>query len=349
MNTCLKPLRTREAVTASSFLAAENLAAKNKNVSQKSTQRPSEQLLFRKSPKRSVKTIPHSIACAVLFCLLSHAPVPWKSSSSLENTPSQNQELTQNLHLEKTTLAYDLAVDLTIDADGRCGKGMSAGWDNGNGPSAGSYDPSQASSTFSYGAGWMVGGVAGDFNAMLARPVAQLGVGILGVGLWGLNSAVEAAEEKLGGPGSLTASGFMFAPALEMLSEMGSLYAGAREVGLAVEPTATGKFYSAAFQTQLAPTSYPGVTRYMHFKEANVALDEAVKVNPALEELGISVPKSPAGSILGKSPENWTWHHDVEPGVMQLVPKNQHPNIPGGIFWETMHPEGDGGYSIWGK
>ena len=34
---------------------------------------------------------------------------------------------------------------------------------------------------------------------------------------------------------------------------------------------------------------------------------------------------------------------------MQLVPKAQHPNIPGGIFWETMHPEGIGGYSIWGK
>ena len=244
MNTCLKPLRTREAVTASSFLAAENLAAKNKNVSQKSTQRPSEQLLFRKSPKRSVKTIPHSIACAVLFCLLSHAPVPWKSSSSLENTPSQNQELTQNLHLEKTTLPYDLAVDLTIDADGRCGKGVNAGWANGDGPSAGNYDPSQASSELAYGTGWMVGGVAGDFNAMLARPVAQLGVGILGVGLWGLNSAVEAAEEKLGGPGSLTASGFMFAPAIEMLE----LAAEAAEVEAAesVAPVLRGGESTAA-------------------------------------------------------------------------------------------------------
>jgi hypothetical protein len=34
---------------------------------------------------------------------------------------------------------------------------------------------------------------------------------------------------------------------------------------------------------------------------------------------------------------------------MQLVPNAQHPNIPGGIFWETMHPGGIGGYSIWGK
>lgn len=45
----------------------------------------------------------------------------------------------------------------------------------------------------------------------------------------------------------------------------------------------------------------------------------------------------------------WVWHHDIEPGVMQLVPKSQHPNIPGGIFWDTLHPGGQGGFSIWGK
>ena len=64
----------------------------------------------------------------------------------------------------------------------------------------------------------------------------------------------------------------------------------------------TGAFYSTAFETRLSPTSYPGVTRYMHFKEANTALDAAMESNPALRELGISVPRSPTGSILGKSP-----------------------------------------------
>ncbi len=138
---------------------------------------------------------------------------------------------------------------------------------------------------------------------------------------------------------------------------VGSFFVGAGEersaialeqvVGKAAE--ASGNFYSVAFEITLSPTSYPGVTRYMHFKEANIALDAAMESNPALAELGISVPKSPAGSILGKSPENWVWHHDTEAGVMQLVPKSQHPNIPGGIFWETMHPGGDGGYSLWGK
>jgi RHS repeat-associated protein len=114
-------------------------------------------------------------------------------------------------------------------------------------------------------------------------------------------------------------------------------------------PQPTGQFYSTAFETTLSPTSYPGVTRYMHFKEANIALDAAMQSNPALAKLGISVPRSSSGSILGKSPENWVWHHDTKAGVMQLVPKSQHPDIPGGIFWETVHPGGNGGFSIWGK
>lgn len=68
--------------------------------------------------------------------------------------------------------------------------------------------------------------------------------------------------------------------------------------------TADGSFYSVAFETKLSPASYPGVTRYMHFKEANIALEAEMQANPALAELGISVPKSPTGSVLGKSPEN---------------------------------------------
>jgi DNase/tRNase domain of colicin-like bacteriocin len=119
--------------------------------------------------------------------------------------------------------------------------------------------------------------------------------------------------------------------------------------GIMARGTPTGQFYSVAYEMELTNTSYPGVTRYMHFQEANVALDAAFKTNPMLEQLGISVPRSAAGKIIGKSPTNWVWHHNINRGVMQLVPKSQHPNIPGGIFWETMHPGGVGGYSIWGK
>ena len=52
-------------------------------------------------------------------------------------------------------------------------------------------------------------------------------------------------------------------------------------------------------------------------------------------------------NILGQSPTNWVWHHDVGVGVMQLFPKIQHTT--GSVFWETMHPGGLGGMAIWGK
>ena len=116
---------------------------------------------------------------------------------------------------------------------------------------------------------------------------------------------------------------------------------------------ATGKFYSVAYQMQLSSKSYPGVTRYMHFKEANISLNNAMEANSSfaamMNNLGVSVPRSGLGKIIGESPKNWVWHHNVKNGVMDLVPKSQHPSIPGGKFWETMHPNWRGGFSIWGK
>lgn len=121
------------------------------------------------------------------------------------------------------------------------------------------------------------------------------------------------------------------------------------EEGLYQVAKPDGSFYSVAFEMELAPTSYPGVSRYKHFQEANIALEAAMETNPMLQQMGISVPKSSAGSIMGTSPTNWVWHHHVNKGVMQLVPKSQHPNVPGGIFWNSMHPNGIGGWAIWGK
>ena len=110
-----------------------------------------------------------------------------------------------------------------------------------------------------------------------------------------------------------------------------------------------GQFYSVAFEMELSATSYPGRTAYMHFKEANIALDAAMKTNPAFAKMGIEIPRSPTGAIIGKPPANWAWHHNSSRrGVMQLVPKSQHPSIPGGIFWNTMHPDVKGGMSNWG-
>ncbi|UTX50274.1 DUF6443 domain-containing protein [Chryseobacterium sp. MA9] len=130
---------------------------------------------------------------------------------------------------------------------------------------------------------------------------------------------------------------------------MGDLPLSGSGIKNIIQAEANGAYYSIAYEMKLAESSYPGVTRYMHFKEANIALESAMKTNPLLNELGIVIPRSASGSIIGKSPTNWVWHHDIEKGLMQLVPKSQHPNVPGGIFWETMHPGRKGGFSIWGK
>jgi RHS repeat-associated protein len=143
----------------------------------------------------------------------------------------------------------------------------------------------------------------------------------------------------------------VFSLALFGLGVIGPEFQEANSV--ARSASADGKFYSVAFEMRLDPKSYPGVTRYMHFKEANVALESAMSADAGLaanmEALGVRIPRSESGSIIGKPPADWVWHHDQSPGVMQLVPKSQHPNIPGGIFWDTLHPDGKGGFSIWGK
>ncbi|ROI01668.1 hypothetical protein EGI16_17405, partial [Chryseobacterium sp. G0240] len=123
-----------------------------------------------------------------------------------------------------------------------------------------------------------------------------------------------------------------------------------RKPGLATKE-ATGTYYSVAFEMKLAEGSYPGVYRGGHFREANKALEAMMKTDAkfaaSIDELGIVIPKSPTGSILGKSPKNWVWHHHVDDGIMQLVPKPQH--TVGSSFWKTMHPGNKGGFSIWGK
>ncbi|MDR7212727.1 HNH endonuclease [Flavobacterium piscis] len=118
----------------------------------------------------------------------------------------------------------------------------------------------------------------------------------------------------------------------------------------AAKGVASGAQYSVAFETKLASNLYPGKGYYSHFKAANTSLSNAMGDGAfanSMSKLGISIPRSSTGSILGKSPANWVWHHDVGAGVMQLVPKAQHTT--GSLFWNTLHPGGVGGMSIWGK
>jgi A nuclease of the HNH/ENDO VII superfamily with conserved WHH len=105
----------------------------------------------------------------------------------------------------------------------------------------------------------------------------------------------------------------------------------------------SGRAYSVAFETTLDEAGVG--TRAAHFKAANIALSESLS-GEAMEELGISVPRSNAGTILGESPSDWTWHHvPDQPGVMQLVPRAMHR---GSIWQPLLHPGGIGGFKLWG-
>ena len=75
----------------------------------------------------------------------------------------------------------------------------------------------------------------------------------------------------------------------------------------------------------------------VHFKIANDTLYQAISENPNLAtELELS--QSDVQSLSqGQTPEDFTWHHNEEPGVLQLVDQETHD--------QTGHT---GGRAIWG-
>lgn len=88
----------------------------------------------------------------------------------------------------------------------------------------------------------------------------------------------------------------------------------------------------------------------VHFNRANAALDDALRSDPAfaaqMDDLTPGVQSS-VSKVGGRAtPDGWVWHHDVEPGTMQLVPTNQ---LWDPKFWNTFHPDGRGGYAIWAR
>jgi len=115
--------------------------------------------------------------------------------------------------------------------------------------------------------------------------------------------------------------------------------------------TLNGKFYSVAFEVKLSNGSYPGISRASHFQEANTVLlrsmEENVQFSEMMKTLGVNLQRTATGLAPRTSPPGWTWHHAKAPGIMQLVPREQH--TPGSLFWKTLHPEGYGGYSLWGQ
>jgi RHS repeat-associated protein len=129
------------------------------------------------------------------------------------------------------------------------------------------------------------------------------------------------------------------------------LLLGPPGVGGAGVPGPRGDASSVAFETELDANSYPGVSRAAHFQEANENLLQAMESDPqfaqTMQDTGVKLQRTPTGLAPRRPPAGWTWHHADEPGVMQLVPREQH--TPGSIFWSILHPGNKGGYAIWGK
>ena len=140
----------------------------------------------------------------------------------------------------------------------------------------------------------------------------------------------------------LTAGSFM-APIPKI--GLGRVGAGGGSAGK-IASAPTGRYYSVAHEMKLSSNLYPGVNASRHFTAANKSMLSSMN-KTTMKSLNIVMKTRTNGSIImNRSPNNWVWHHSVDRGVMQLVPKSQH--TPGSIFWDTFHPGGRGGMSIWG-
>jgi RHS repeat-associated protein len=111
-----------------------------------------------------------------------------------------------------------------------------------------------------------------------------------------------------------------------------------------------GKNYTVAYETKLSPNSYPGKPREAHFYEANQNLLSDMGADPSfasgMDNLIPGIQRQISGPKAYGSPQNWTWHHSTEPGVMQLIPSADHWSKK---FWSILHPGNRGGFSLWGK
>lgn len=92
--------------------------------------------------------------------------------------------------------------------------------------------------------------------------------------------------------------------------------------------------FDSQFDAQLPPELYEE-SDAKQFRYANQALQEAVEKDP---ELRSKFTKEQLEQIMnGDTPDGYTWHHDAEPGKLQLIDTEVH--------YKTRHT---GGKAIWG-
>lgn len=94
--------------------------------------------------------------------------------------------------------------------------------------------------------------------------------------------------------------------------------------------------FENAFDTSLKPENHKSK---LYAKECNANLKEAIEQSP---ELGKQFTKDQLDDIQeGRTPKGYVWHHNEEPGKMQLVRREDHDRAIGG----AAHT---GGSSLWG-
>lgn len=94
--------------------------------------------------------------------------------------------------------------------------------------------------------------------------------------------------------------------------------------------------FESAFDTQLNPDNYKSKS---YAKECNAKLKEAIQNDPELRSK--FTPEQIKDIEEGRTPTGYVWHHNEEPGKMQLVKREDHDRAIGG----AAHT---GGNSLWG-
>lgn len=94
--------------------------------------------------------------------------------------------------------------------------------------------------------------------------------------------------------------------------------------------------FESAFDTELASDN---LKTKAYAKECNAALKEAIKNDPELRSKFTDEQLQDIEE--GRTPRGYVWHHNEEPGKMQLVKREDHDRVIGG----AAHT---GGNSLWG-
>lgn len=94
--------------------------------------------------------------------------------------------------------------------------------------------------------------------------------------------------------------------------------------------------FNSAFDTELSPDN---LKTKEYAKECNAKLKEAIRNDPELRSKFTAEQLQDIEE--GKTPTGYVWHHNEEPGKMQLVKREDHDRVIGG----AAHT---GGNSLWG-